>query len=65
MTIRLIYIGRGDALYLVPARDLTDEDFKEYELDEVTLLKSGLYKKVDIDEPASRRSKLTQKKEGE
>lgn len=52
MTIRLEYIGRGGALYDVPARDLTDEDFaeraqiwRELKIDEAALIKSGLYKK--------------------
>ncbi len=51
MTIRLIYIGRGDAIPGVPAQDLTDEDFKERAeqwaelgIDEAVLLNSGLYK---------------------
>lgn len=52
MGIRLQYIGNGGALYHVPARDLTDEDFaeraelwKENDIDEAAILKSGLYKK--------------------
>ena len=60
MTIKLIYIGRGDALIGVPARDLTEEDFKERELDEAELLKSGLYQKPDI-----KADKPKQKKAGE
>ncbi len=52
MTTRLIYTGRGAALYDVPARDLTDADFterkelwKENNITEASLVKSGLYKK--------------------
>ena len=52
MTVKLIYIGRGDAIIHVPARDLTDEDFaeraelwKENEITEAGMLTSGLYKK--------------------
>lgn len=52
MTTRLIYIGRGNALYNVPARDLTEQDFadfaevwKENGITEAGLLKSGLYEK--------------------
>ena len=54
MEIRLKYIGRGSALYDVPARDLTDEDFterkelwKELGVTEATLIKSGLYEKAE------------------
>lgn len=52
MATKLIYIGRGDAIYHVPARDLTDEDFKERaelwkenDITEAALIKSGLYEK--------------------
>lgn len=52
MTIKLIYIGRGAAIPGVPARDLTDEDFKERAeqwaglgIDEAALVNSGLYEK--------------------
>ena len=52
MTTRLIYTGRGDFFFHVPARDLTDEDFaeraelwKENDITEASLIKSGLYKK--------------------
>lgn len=51
MTMKLIYIGRGDAFYHVPARDLTDEDFaeraelwEEVGVTEKLLIDSGLYK---------------------
>lgn len=51
---RLVYIGRGDAFYNVPARDLTDEDFaeraetwKEFGITEELLVKSGLYKTIE------------------
>src|SRR3989337_699562 len=52
MAIKLHYIGRGDAIIHVPARDLTDEDFaeradlwKEHGLDEAGMIASGLYQK--------------------
>jgi hypothetical protein len=51
MTTRLIYTGRGDMFYNVPARDLTDEDFaeraevwQEFGITEKLLIDSGLYK---------------------
>lgn len=57
MTTKLVYIG-GGALYHVPARDLTDEDFaeraelwKEAGIDEALLLKSGLYEKPKAEQP--------------
>lgn len=58
MTVKLIYIGWGAALYNVPARDLTDDDFseraqvwKESKIDETALIASGLYKKPQIEQP--------------
>jgi hypothetical protein len=54
MTVKLIYIGRGDAFYHVPTRDLTDEDFAERAeiwaelgITEDVLISSGLYKKAE------------------
>jgi hypothetical protein len=48
---RLVYTGRGDMFYNVPARDLTDEDFaeraetwQEFGITERLLISSGLYK---------------------
>ena len=68
MEIRLRYIGRGDALIHVPARDLTDEDFaeraelwKELGIDEARLLASGLYEKPKTEQP----KKIKTAKEGE
>lgn len=55
MATKLIYLGNGSFFYHVPARDLTDEDFKERaelwkenEITEATLIKSGLYEKPTI-----------------
>ncbi len=66
MTTRLLYIG-GGFLPNVPARDLTDDDFaeraelwKELEITEAVLIKSGLYKKPEI-----KADKPKQKKAGE
>lgn len=62
MASKLIYIGNGAFFPGVPARDLTDADITERELNEADLLKSGLYKKVDND-PAPKKSKAL--KDGE
>ena len=51
MTIRLVYIGKGAALYNVPARDLSEIDMLGRELDEAELLKSGLYEKPKLEQP--------------
>jgi hypothetical protein len=68
MTTRLIYTGRGDMFYNVPARDLTDEDFaeraetwQEFGITEKLLIDSGLYK------PFEEKPKTTKKaaKDGE
>jgi hypothetical protein len=66
MTTRLIYTGRGDFFVHVPARDLTDEDFaeraelwKENDITEASLIKSGLYKK-----PQAETKKVTAAKDG-
>ena len=66
MAIKLHYIGRGDALIHVPARDLTDEDFaeraelwKENKITEAGMLASGLYKK-----PTAEQKKVIAAKEG-
>jgi hypothetical protein len=68
MNTKYIYTGRGDAFYHVPARDLTDEDiaeraeiWKELGITEELLVKSGLYKKVEV--PKAEKPKA--KKEGE
>ena len=49
MTTVLYYIGKGNALIGVPARDLTDADLKEFEKEWTleNLINSGLYKKSD------------------
>jgi hypothetical protein len=53
MTTVYKYIGRGDAFYLIPARDLTEEDMEaikelppEFQIDEEKLISSGLYQKI-------------------
>ena len=68
MAIKLHYIGRGDAIIHVPARDLTDEDFaeraelwKELGIDEAGMLASGLYEKSKTEQP----KKIKTAKEGE
>jgi hypothetical protein len=68
MAIKLYYVGRGDALYNVPARDLTDEDFaeraelwKENNITEDVILKSGLYEKPKTAEQPKKKAA----KEGE
>jgi hypothetical protein len=68
MTVKLIYIGRGDAFYNVPARDLTDEDlaeraelWQEYGITESLLVASGLYEKVKTEQPKTKKAA----KEGE
>jgi hypothetical protein len=61
MEPRLTYIG-PDTIVGVPARDLTDQDFAERELNEAELIASGLYKKPG-NEPAPKKSKAT--KDGE
>lgn len=62
MEPKLIYTGRGDAIIGVPARDLDEQDFQDFELDEAMLLASGLYKKPG-NEPAPKKGRV--KKEGE
>jgi len=64
MAIKLHYIGRGDALIHVPARDLTDEDFaeraelwKENKITEVGMLASGLYEKSKTEQPKKKAAK--------
>lgn len=54
MATKLLYVGNGSALYHVPARDLTDEDFAERAeiwaelgITENLLLQSGLYAKPE------------------
>lgn len=47
MTIKYTYIGKGSAIIGVPARDLTEEDCKAFEIDEAEVIASGLYKKVE------------------
>ena len=44
--ILLKYVGRGDALIGVPARDIRASDVSEFKLDIAVLLKSGLYVEV-------------------
>lgn len=53
MTTLYKYLGSGDALYHVPARDLTDEDFaeraelwRENGITEAVIEGCGLYEKV-------------------
>ena len=65
MATKLIYTGRGDFLWHVPARDLTDEDFKERaelwkenNITEAVILASGLYEK-----PKAEPKKVTAAKE--
>lgn len=68
MTTILTYIGRGDALIGVPARDLTEEDFAERAeswsalgLTEAVILASGLYEKPKTEQP----KKVKTAKDGE
>ena len=49
MGIILRYIGRGDWIFGVPARDLTARDFAERELDAEALVRSGLYVEAEED----------------
>ena len=65
------YIGKGDALYHVPARDLTEQDiaeraetWKEFGITESLLVKSGLYEKAETKKPTKKGS-LDAAKEGE
>ena len=64
MAIKLTYTGRGDFLWHVPTRDLTDEDFaeraeawKEHNITEALLTKSGLYKKPEAEPKKERAAK--------
>jgi hypothetical protein len=57
---KLKYIGNGAALIAVPARDLTEEEVKKFDVD--ALLKSGLYEKEKENKPAP---KAKAQKEGE
>jgi hypothetical protein len=63
MAIRLQYIGKGDALVGVPARDLTDEDLQGigHEFTWESLIRSGLYKKVEAETPKAEPKKATAK----
>ena len=68
MAIKLHYVGRGDAIIHVPARDLMDEDFaeraelwKENNITEARILASGLYEKPKTEQP----KKIKTAKEGE
>ena len=70
MTVKLIYIGRGDAFYHVPMRDLTDEDFAERAeiwaelgVTEAALIASGLYKKPQAEIAQPKKGRV--QKEGE
>lgn len=80
MKIVLKYIGNGGALFNVPARDLTEQDFteraqewKEAGWDEKSLVGSGLYQRVaetvDIEEEKTPWADVTKpkgkKKDGE
>lgn len=69
MTTLYKYLG-GGALVHVPARDITEADVEEFAevwlrngIDEATLLKSGLYKKLIKEKTAKR--KHAEVKEGE
>lgn len=64
MTVKLFYVGRGDALIHVPARDLTDEDYaeraelwKENDITEAGILASGLYEKPKTEQPKKKAAK--------
>jgi 5,10-methylenetetrahydrofolate reductase len=54
MSVKYIYLGKGDAFIHVPPRDLTADDIKErveiwqeYGITEELLIGSGLYKKAE------------------
>jgi hypothetical protein len=64
MTIKLIYTGRGEHIFHVPSRDLTDEDFaeraelwQEHGITDTVLIESGLYKKVEAAQAEPKKSK--------
>jgi len=55
MTVKYKYIGKGAWLTGIPARDLTDVDLLDFEIDEKVLEKSGLYQKVKTKKEPSER----------
>lgn len=54
--MKLIYIGDGSALPDVPARDLTDEECKKYDV--AFLVESGLYKPAESEEGTKKSKRL-------
>lgn len=69
MTTKLVYVGKGDALPNVPARDITEQDvldfaeiWKENGITESVLLNSGLYEKPKAEAPKEQKKA---KKDGE
>lgn len=55
----LKYIGKGDWLPEVPARDLTEEDVKKCLYSVKELLKSGLYEEEKLPQRHKMRGEIT------
>lgn len=52
MTIKLKYVGQGAALFNVPARDISDEEFAALSPElQAAALASGLYESVEASRP--------------